>query len=92
MKKAKTHYTNYRNQGVNPHDFSRNLHREWFELIQFPTSREIESLGKLKILSLEIINKLKNKIRVIMMFQWQRQRSVMDVKNTFKTMMNVLHI
>ena len=46
VKKAKTHYTNYRNQGVNPHDFSRNLHREWFELIQFPTSREIESLGK----------------------------------------------
>jgi hypothetical protein len=44
VKKAKTHYTNYRNQGVNPHDFSRNLHREWFELIQFPTSREIESL------------------------------------------------
>ena len=53
---------------------------------------EIESLGKLKILSLEIINKLKNKIRVIMMFQWQRQQSVMDVKSTFKTMMNVLHI
>ena len=49
VKKAKTHYTNYRNQGVNPHDFSRNLHREWFELIQFPTSREIESLGKLII-------------------------------------------
>ena len=45
VKKAKTHYTNYRNQGVNPHDISRTLHRQWFDIINFPTSRELESLG-----------------------------------------------
>ena len=45
MKKAKTHYTNYRNQGVNPHDLSRSLHRQWFDVIQFPTSRELENMS-----------------------------------------------
>ena len=45
VKKAKTHYTNYRNQGVNPHDLSRSLHRQWFDVIQFPTSRELENMS-----------------------------------------------
>ena len=36
MKKAKTHYINFRNPSVNQKDLSRALHKLWFDLIRFP--------------------------------------------------------
>ena len=42
VKKAKTHYINFRNPTVNTKERSRTLHRLWFDMLKFPTIRELE--------------------------------------------------
>ena len=42
MKKAKTHYINFRNNTVNPKERSRNLHRLWFDALRFPSTKELD--------------------------------------------------